>query len=196
MWYASCPKCNKKVIGDEASGHNCESCGWSGAECNYRYILPMVVMDAEATIIATAFDAQAQAILGKTAGEMKALQAADTAAYDAVFAKAQWKPSLIRMRAKMESYQGNSRLKGAVLKVEPINFAAEGALLLKDIKAYELPEPTYPSAKTEVDADSYAAVPPPLAAATGEPAPMETEERGVKEEPHDEPSGGLDQFDD
>ena len=24
----------KKVIGDDASGHNCESCGWSGARCS------------------------------------------------------------------------------------------------------------------------------------------------------------------
>ena len=168
MWYASCPKCNKKVIGDEASGHNCESCGWSGAECNYRYILPMVVMDAEATIIATAFDAQAQAILGKTAGEMKALQAADTAAYDAVFAKAQWKPSLIRMRAKMESYQGNSRLKGAVLKVEPINFAAEGALLQAqsrkiqrlqgDAKAQEVALHVLSSELRDVDGPSHRVV--------------------------------------
>ena len=35
LWYSACPKCSKKVVGDEQSGHSCESCGWSGAECTY-----------------------------------------------------------------------------------------------------------------------------------------------------------------
>tara|TARA_B110001452_G_C14848341_1_gene296300 strand:- start:60 stop:365 length:306 start_codon:yes stop_codon:yes gene_type:complete len=45
-WYSSCPKCQKKVVGDESSGFNCDSCGWSGNECKYRYILPCVANDA------------------------------------------------------------------------------------------------------------------------------------------------------
>eukprot|EP00900_Chrysochromulina_parva_P016781 jgi/Chrpa1/25103/Chrysochromulina_OHIO_Genome00014025-RA len=55
-WYSACPKCNKKVVGDETSGHTCESCGWSGAECSYRYIVPLVLLDAEGSIVATAFN--------------------------------------------------------------------------------------------------------------------------------------------
>ena len=114
MWYASCPKCAKKVIGDQSSGHSCENCGWSGAECTYRYILPLVVVDAESTTVATAFNDQAVALLGMPANELKRLKDSDTAAYEAVFNKVQWKPLLFRLRAKMDNYNNQSRLKSAI----------------------------------------------------------------------------------
>lgn len=60
MWYSSCPKCNKKVVGDAASGHSCENCGWSGQECSYRYILPVVCLDADGSCVMTAFNDQVQ----------------------------------------------------------------------------------------------------------------------------------------
>ena len=50
MWYSSCPKCNKKCVGDEQSGHNCENCGWNGAECSYRYIAPLQFFDADGLV--------------------------------------------------------------------------------------------------------------------------------------------------
>ena len=60
MWYGACPKCNKKVVGDDTSGHNCESCGWSGAECTYRYIMPLMCVDPMGNSFMTAFNDQAR----------------------------------------------------------------------------------------------------------------------------------------
>jgi replication factor A1 len=138
-WYSACPKCNKKVVGDETSGHTCESCGWSGAECSYRYIVPLVLLDAEGSIVATAFNDQGTQLLGKKADELKRLKDENRPAYDAVVQRATWRPMLYRLRAKMETYNDQSRFKGAIMSATPINFATEGKLLLADIKKYELP---------------------------------------------------------
>ena len=138
MWYASCPKCNKKVLGDEASSFSCENCGWSGGECAYRYILPLVVVDADGSIISTAFNEQAAGLLGKKADELKRLKDASPAQYDAVVGAIMWKPLLFRMRAKTETYQNVERMKAAILSAAPIDYAHEGKLLLKDIAAYGL----------------------------------------------------------
>ena len=90
-------------------------------------------------MIATAFDNQAQTMLGKSAAEMKRLKSADPAAYDSVFVKAQWKQMLFRLRTKIETYNGQSRLKSTLLSANGINFATEGALLVKDIGMYDIP---------------------------------------------------------
>ena len=158
MWYSSCPKCNKKVIGDEASGHSCENCGWSGAECSYRYILPLVLLDGDGSIIATAFNEQGIALLGKKADELKRIKDANKAEFEAIVASAMWKPSLFRLRAKMETYNDTSRVKAAILTAAPINYVNEGKLLLKDIAKYNLPAAvasgvTLPSPSLKVKAE-------------------------------------------
>ena len=72
--YASCPKCTKKVVGDEVNGCNCEACGWSGTECSYRYMCALVAMDSTGSQWLTAFNDQATALLGKTADVLKKIK--------------------------------------------------------------------------------------------------------------------------
>lgn len=196
-WYSACPKCNKKVVGDETSGHTCESCGWSGAECSYRYIVPLVLLDAEGSIVATAFNDQGTQLLGKKADELKRLKDENRPAYDAVVQRATWRPMLYRLRAKMETYNDQSRFKGAIMSATPINFATEGKLLLADIKKYELP-----SADLEVAAVASLAPKQDFvkqerkerkAKVTVKPEPMD---EVVEPEASSQPQPDLSQFDD
>jgi replication factor A1 len=136
IWYGACPKCNKKVVGDDASGHSCENCGWSGAECAYRYILPIVVLDAEGSCVMTAFNDQATALLGIKADDLKKLKDTSPAQYEAALAKGQWKQYVLRTRGKMDSYNNNTRLKSHVLSAASIKFAEEAKLMLSDIAKY------------------------------------------------------------
>ena len=120
MWYSSCPKCNKKVVGDEASGHSCENCGWSGPECTYRYILPLMTLDATGVNYMTAFNEQATTLLGMPADQLKKLKDSDTSAYDAVLAKATWRRYVFRVRGKMDTYNQITRLKSHALSMAPV----------------------------------------------------------------------------
>jgi replication factor A1 len=148
MWFSSCPKCTKKVLGDDASGYSCENCGWSGAECSYRYLLPLVLVDSESTVVATAFNDVAEKLLGTPASELKRLKDTDMAAFEATFGKAQWKPQLFRMRAQMSTYNNVSRVKSTIFASSTISFVSEGNLLLKDIAQYNLE--TKPAAAPDV----------------------------------------------
>ena len=136
MWYGACPKCNKKVVGDEASGHSCENCGWSGPECTYRYILPLMTLDATGVNYMTAFNEQATTLLGMPADQLKKLKDSDTSAYDAVLAKATWRRYVFRVRGKMDTYNQITRLKSHALSMAPVKWADEGKLLLADIAKY------------------------------------------------------------
>jgi replication factor A1 len=145
IWFTCCPKCSKKVIGDEASGFNCENCGWSGAEASYRYILAFLVVDSASSMFMTAFNDQAIKMLGMPANELKRMKDTNLPEYEDVLQRACWKPFLMRLRIKKESWQGVSRVKANVIDAGLIDFAAEGKLLLADINKYELPEEQAPA---------------------------------------------------
>ena len=156
MWYSSCPKCNKKCVGDEQSGHNCESCGWSGQECSYRYIAPLQFFDAAGSCIATAFNEQAISILGAKADDLKRMKDHSPQQYEAALSKAQWKQMVLRVRGKMETYNGVTRMKTHVTSASPVKFAEEGKLLLADIAKYDLTDlsPKVDDAMPEVKAEA------------------------------------------
>jgi len=146
IWYSSCPKCSKKVVGDESSGWNCESCGWRGDVCSWRYILQVALMDASTNGYATAFTDQATAVLGgKSADDLKAIKDQSPSEYEAILDAQQWKQYVMRLRGKMDTYNGQSRLKLQFMRIEPVNFSAEARLMLADIKKYDLPDPPSPS---------------------------------------------------
>ena len=154
IWYASCPTCQRKVVGEDSCGFNCEKCGWSGAACVYRYMLPCVACDGGANQWLTAFNDIAEQLIGKKAGELKALKETDQHAYEAVIDGAQWKRYVMTVRGKVETYQDQSKLKVHIIRAAPVNFANEGKTLLSDIAKYILPaaEPMKVEAATVVKA--------------------------------------------
>lgn len=48
-YYPSCPKCKKKVTGDDAQSWQCEACQWSGPACVRRYMARLQIADEEGT---------------------------------------------------------------------------------------------------------------------------------------------------
>lgn len=135
-WYAACVKCSKKALGDDTSGFSCEACGWSGPQPQHRYILSLAIQDSTGQRYVSAFNDQAAAIIGKSADELKAIKDTSFDAYEQVLNDAQWKPVVMRMRAKMETYNQQSRPKMHVLGTSNISFVSEGKALLADINLY------------------------------------------------------------
>jgi len=144
IWYSSCPTCQRKVVGEDGCGFNCEKCGWSGEACVYRYILPLVACDGGANQWLSAFNDIAEQIIGKKAGELKAIKDADQHAFEAVIDAAQWKRYVMTVRGKVETYQDASKLKVHLIRAAPVNFASEGKTLLADIAKYNLPAAAEP----------------------------------------------------
>ena len=108
------PTCSTFALSCAAqSGFSCENCGWSGAECTYRYILTLMAVDTQGSTFVTAFNDLAAQILGMKADELKRLKSSDTPAYEAVIANATWKRQLLRVRGKMETYATPTRMPAA-----------------------------------------------------------------------------------
>ena len=60
------------------------------------------------------------------------------------------------MRAKVETYQDQARLKVHIIRANAVNFANEGKTLLSDIAKYELPPPTEPAAAVDIKPEPMA----------------------------------------
>ena len=134
IWYPSCPKCTRKVI--EGAENHCENCGWNGSSCDYRYVLPMIVEDASGSSWVSAFNDQATQILGMPASELKALKDQRSQMYEQILANAERKNYVMRGRAKLDSWQGQDRIKVQARSLQPINFVTEIKLLVSDISKY------------------------------------------------------------
>ena len=86
-YYPACPgsfngkACNKKMA-DDGSAWSCGRCGYSGAPA-WRYMLSFSVADHTGEVWVTAFNEDAEALLGATAESVRAL--AETPGHDAAF---------------------------------------------------------------------------------------------------------------
>lgn len=118
--------CNRKVV-DVGDGWRCEKCNLSYNEPSYRYILSCSVMDASGQIWVTLFDQDAQKVLGRPATEVVALQKDDSSRYE--FAEILSAPVMkeynLRIKARQDTYNGQSRVRYQVAGLSDVDFTAE-----------------------------------------------------------------------
>ena len=150
MWYPACPTvngertCNKKLSDQGGGTWVCNTCGNVPGPV-FRYILSVQLVDATGANFVTAFDAEAQQLLGKSAAEMHEFVETVGGAgnpcpnFDAVIKDAGVKEMLFTVRVKMELVRDENRIKGTVIKVRSLDYAKESRVLLEAIKKYPPP---------------------------------------------------------
>ncbi|KAL3856901.1 hypothetical protein ACJMK2_011607 [Sinanodonta woodiana] len=133
--YQACPTetCNKKVI-DQGNGmFRCEKCNREFPDFKWRMILSVNLADFSDNQWVTCFQESAETILGKTAAELGHLRESNEAAFDQVFQDALFKSFIIKLRAKVETYNDESRLKTVCTTANPINWQEHGHRLVDEI---------------------------------------------------------------
>ncbi|KAK3579832.1 hypothetical protein CHS0354_029562 [Potamilus streckersoni] len=133
--YQACPTetCNKKVI-DQGNGmFRCEKCNREFPDFKWRMILSVNLADFSDNQWVTCFQESAETILGKTAAELGQLRDSNEAAFDQVFQDALFKSFIIKLRAKVETYNDESRLKTVCTTANPIDWQEHGRRLVDDI---------------------------------------------------------------
>ncbi|KAL3856902.1 hypothetical protein ACJMK2_011608 [Sinanodonta woodiana] len=133
--YQACPTetCNRKVI-DQGNGmFRCEKCNKSFPDFKWRMILWVNLADFSDNQWVTCFQESAETILGKTAAELGHLRESNEAAFDQVFQDALFKSCIIKLRAKVETYNDESRLKTVCTTANPINWQEHGRRLVDEI---------------------------------------------------------------
>lgn len=125
--YKACPtaECNKKVTEDNTGGYFCEKCNQSFSSFKYRMILMINTSDHSDSQWLTCFQDTGSEILGKSAQELGELRETDENGFDTVFQDANFKEFVFRIRAKMDTYNDEQRLKCYCVGVAPINYVQE-----------------------------------------------------------------------
>ena len=136
MYYAACPEegNNKKVVEENGKWY-CEATQKTYDTCRRRYILRLKVQDHSGAGWVNVFHEQAREMLGVDAEDLHAIRESDPAEYERVVKRAQFKDWHLKLKAKTEEYQGESRRRLTVLQCAVPDYAAEAKHLLERIRA-------------------------------------------------------------
>jgi replication factor A1 len=85
---------------------------------------------------ATCFQESAEMILGVTANELGAMKDSEQTRYDEVFTNCVFQEFNFKLRAKMETYNDEKRVKVNVVSIEPVDFVQSGRRMLAKIKQF------------------------------------------------------------
>ncbi|KAF5404287.1 Replication protein A subunit [Paragonimus heterotremus] len=136
--YQACPTdgCNKKVV-DLGNGlYRCEKCARETPNCKWRLLLTVKIADMTGDLWVTCFQDAAEQLLGQTAdslGEMKQLQ--DENQLERVFMNAVFNSWVFRLRAKVDRYNDEERLRVVVADVKPLDHVEYARRLAKAISS-------------------------------------------------------------
>jgi replication factor A1 len=136
--YMACPgeNCNKKVIDQNDGNYRCEKCNRVFQEFRWRMILNVNMCDFTDSNWVTLFQETAECVLETTSEDLGVMKQSAAANYDDVFGNAVFKEYTFKLRAKMETYNDENKLKVTALSAEPINYVLSSRRLLDSIKKY------------------------------------------------------------
>ncbi|GFS15991.1 replication protein A 70 kDa DNA-binding subunit [Elysia marginata] len=133
--YQACPlpDCNKKVIDQGNGQYRCEKCNREFPNHKWRMILSCNVADHTDNQWITCFQDSAECVLGLKADELGQLREKDEMQFDQVLQEALFKSYIFRMRAKVETYNDESRLKTVCVAANTVDWNEYGNQLLSQI---------------------------------------------------------------
>lgn len=134
--YKACPKpdCQKKVVDRNDGTYRCEKCNDETENFKYRIMLQAQMCDSTGNQWVTIFQEAAETLLGTTSPELGKLMEEAKEDYSDVFQKQMFKLFDARARAKMETYNNETRLKVTIVNIKPIDYKVASAKLIADIK--------------------------------------------------------------
>ncbi|VDD74949.1 unnamed protein product [Mesocestoides corti] len=128
--------CQKKVV-DLGNGlYRCEKCGREVPTYKWRLLLSVKISDMTGEHWITCFQDTAETILGRSAEDLGAIkESQNEAQMDNVFVNATFNSWLFRLRAKIDNFNDESRLRITAVEAKPVDFADYGQQLQKQIDA-------------------------------------------------------------
>lgn len=129
--YKACPsqECNKKVIDQNNGMYRCEKCNKEFNTFSYRLILPVMIGDWTNSVWVTLFQSEAEHILGVTAQDVGESTEDHPALKKALFTQ-----YIFRLRAKMEHYNDENRLKITCAGIKPVDHVDLSKRFIAEIK--------------------------------------------------------------
>ncbi|XP_051963145.1 replication protein A 70 kDa DNA-binding subunit isoform X2 [Xyrauchen texanus] len=134
--YQACPSkdCNKKVVDQQNGMYRCEKCDKEFPDFKYRLMLSANIADFGDNQWVTCFQDSAESILGQNSAYLGQLKDSNEAAFDEVFQHANFNTFLFRNRAKLETYNDESRIKVTVVEAKPVDHREYSKRLIINIR--------------------------------------------------------------
>nr|ADR72941.1 replication protein A1 [Brachionus ibericus] len=136
--YMACPgeNCNKKIFDQNDGTYRCEKCARNYPNFKWRMILNINLADFAESNWATCFQETAETILGIGTEELGELKNSNDPKFDEIFSECAFKEFNFKLRAKMETYNDERRVKVSAVTVEPVDYAQSGRRILQKIKQF------------------------------------------------------------
>jgi len=133
--YQACPsaECNKKV-NEENGQYRCEKCDRTYPDFKYRLMLQSNIADHTGNQWITSFQDSAEVILGCKSDKLGRLREESENEFDKLFSDASFTPFILKVRAKHETYQDESKLKCVTVAATPVDYKRECTRLIGEIK--------------------------------------------------------------
>lgn len=130
LWYEACPTCNRKVVDSL-----CAKCNKT-VQPVLRYMLSSLkVEDMTTERWVGAFDDIGVQLLGVKADKLKADGGETPEVAEKKFQAEYYKEQLqLRVRASVDTYEGQSRVRATVLQASPVDHVQDGVKLCEDVK--------------------------------------------------------------
>lgn len=124
--------CSKKVIDTGNGGWRCEKCDKTFESPEYRYIFSMAVADWSGQLWLQGFNEVGLAVFGCPADEAIAAKERDESAYNAIMHKAATETYNFTCKAKMETFNDQTRIRYTIVRIAPLNHHDE-ACAMRDL---------------------------------------------------------------
>uniref|UniRef100_A0A1B6CV81 Replication protein A subunit n=1 Tax=Clastoptera arizonana TaxID=38151 RepID=A0A1B6CV81_9HEMI len=133
--YKACPQptCQKKVIDQNTGMYRCEKCNREYDSYKWRLLVSVQLSDWTAGQWVTLFQETAEQLFGVTADEIGTRKENDDR-FNECFSNALFKDYVFRLRAKIEEYNGETRMKVTVYSAKPLDYKDYCRNLLTEIK--------------------------------------------------------------
>lgn len=137
--YMACPMegCSKKVMDMHNGRYRCDKCDKEHNEFKWRLLLSVNCADFSDNMWVTAFQESGEIMMGISAQELGNLKETNEDEYLNKIGQINFKTFVFVMRAKMENFNEESRMKTVITSIRPLDFTDYGKKLLKDIKEME-----------------------------------------------------------
>lgn len=111
----------------------CERCARQYDTCHYRYLFSPQIADATDSCWVNIFNEAAEEMLKVSAEALAMERLENETAYQEKLKALTHREFLFRLRAKMETYQGESKVRVSVLSAAPVDYASECKLLINEL---------------------------------------------------------------
>ncbi|CDH49356.1 replication factor-a protein 1 [Lichtheimia corymbifera JMRC:FSU:9682] len=132
--YPSCPECKKKLMQENDDSWRCEKCNKFYPQPQWRYILGATIEDSTASIFVNIFDELGAFLIGMSADEMQKHKESDPESHNRFLKKAIFQTYNFKGRAKLESYNDNTRPRYTLFEATPLDFKEECKEILGELE--------------------------------------------------------------